>query len=301
MSVALVILPIFILILLGLALKRWAGVDEEFWRGLEKLIYYTFFPALLFHTLSHAEIDFAAATPMLLTGIAYTLIGMGLGYLSKHLFHDPPKVFASAFQCTFRFNSYVGLAVAGALYGKSGIAAIGLLMGFLVPMANVAAVSMLVRHGDGKGRWLASVLGNPLILATAGGVAFSLAGLRLPGLVDHTLELLARASLPLGLIAVGAGMRLTGLAHARGHLWYGVTVKLLVLPAIAWVIAMALGLSGLWFQIAILLAALPHSTVAYVLAVRMGGDGQVAAAQVTATTLLSMLTLPVWLGLARGV
>jgi predicted permease len=298
MNITLVILPIFILILLGLALKRWSGVGDEFWRGLEKLIYYAFFPALLFHTLSHAEIDFAAATPMLLTGIAYTLVGMGLGYLSKYLFHDPPKVFASAFQCSFRFNSYVGLAVAGALFGKAGIAAIGLLMGFLVPMANVAAVSVLARHGDGK--WLASVLGNPLILATAGGVAFSLAGLRLPGLVDHTLELLARASLPLGLIAVGAGMRLTGLAHARGHLWYGVTVKLLVLPAIAWALATAMGLAGLWFQTAILLAALPHSTVAYVLAVRMGGDGQVTAAQVTATTLLSMITLPIWLGLASA-
>ena len=298
MKVALIILPIFILILLGLGLKRWAGVGEDFWRGLEKLIYFVFFPALLFHTLSHAEIDFVAATPMLLTGIAYTLIGMGLGYLSKYLFRDPPKVFAAAFQCSFRFNSYVGLAVAGALLGKAGIAAIGLLMGFLVPMANVAAVSLLARHGEG--RWLASVLGNPLILATAGGIAFSLTGLRLPGLADHSLELLARASLPLGLIAVGAGMRLTGLGHARGHLWYGVTVKLLVLPAIAWGLATAMGLTGLWFQTAILLAALPHSTVAYVLAVRMGGDGQVAAAQVTATTLLSMLTLPFWLALASA-
>jgi hypothetical protein len=296
MTIAAVILPIFVLILLGLALKRWSGVGEEFWRGLEQLIYYAFFPALLFHTLSHAEIDFAAATPMLVTGILYTLIGMGLGYLSKYLFHDPPKVFASAFQCSFRFNSYVGLAVAGALHGKAGIAAIGLLMGFLVPMANVAAVSLLARHGEG--RWLKSVLGNPLILATASGVAFSLAGLRLPVLVDHTLELLARASLPVGLMAVGAGIRLTGLSHARGHLWYGVTVKLLVLPAIAWGLGRAIGLEGVWFQSALLLAALPHSTVAYVLAVRMGGDGLVTAAQVTATTLLSMLTLPIWLSLA---
>jgi malonate transporter and related proteins len=296
MAIALVILPIFALILLGFGLKRWTRVRDEFWRDLEHLIYFVFFPALLFHTLSHAEIDFAAATPMLLTGVVYTLIGMGLGYLSKYLFNDPPKVFASAFQCSFRFNSYVGLAVAGALHGKPGIAAIGLLMGFLVPMANVAAVSLLARHGEGK--WLGSVLGNPLILATAGGVAFSLAGLRLPALLDHTLELLARASLPLGLMAVGAGIRLTGLDHARGHLWYGVTVKLLVLPAIAWGIALAFGLTGLWFQTAILLAALPHSTVAYVLAVRMGGDGQVTAAQVTATTLLSMFTLPFWLGLA---
>ncbi|NWG87542.1 MAG: AEC family transporter [Hydrogenophilaceae bacterium] len=298
MDIVVVILPIFALILLGWALKRWAGTAEAFWRDLERLIYYVFFPALLFHSLSHTEIDLDQAWPMLVTGILFTLIGMGLGYLSKGLFHDPPRVFAAAFQCSFRFNSYVGLAVAGALHGPAGIAAIGLLMGFLVPLANVASVWVLARHGEGN--WLKETLANPLIMATAGGIAFSLAGLELHPLLDHTLELLARASLPLGLIAVGAGLKLAGLGHARGHLWYGVTVKLVVLPAIAWGIAAGFGLTGVWFETAILMAALPVSTVAYVLAVRMQADGQVIAAQVAVTTLLSMLTLPIWLGLARA-
>lgn len=297
MDIAYIILPIFILILLGWVLRHKVEPLDAFWRGLEKLIYYLFFPALLFHSLSHAEIDFGAALPMLITGILFTLAGMGLGWLSKYLFSDPPRVFAAAFQCSFRFNSYVLLAVAGALRGKAGIAAVGLLMGFLVPMANVASVAVLARHGNGH--WLKEILGNPLIVATAGGVAFSLSGLALPALADHTLELLARASLPLGLIAVGAGLRFDALDHARGHLWYGVVVKLLILPAMAWGIARALGLSGLWFEMVILFAAQPVSTVAYVLAVRMGADGQIIAAQVAMTTLLAMLTLPLWMALVR--
>lgn len=298
MSISLIILPIFVLILMGWSARRWVQRDEAFWRGLERLIYFVFFPSLLFHTLSHAPLNFQDAIPMLLVGVGYTVAGMGLGYLSKFLFRDPPRVFAAAFQCSFRFNSYVGLAVAGAMHGQAGIAAIGLLMGFLVPLANVAAVSVLARHGEGD--WLKSILGNPLILATAGGVAFAQAGLVLPATVDATLELLARASLPLGLIAVGAGMRFRGLDHARGHLWYGVGIKLVVLPAIAWLMGQLAGLSGIWFDTALLLAALPHSTVAYLLAVRMGGDGQVTANQITLTTLLSMVTLPVWLSLVHG-
>jgi hypothetical protein len=297
-SIALILLPIFALILMGWAARRWMQREETFWRGLERLIYFVFFPALLFHTLSRAHLAFAEATPMLLVGIGYTLMGMALGMAGKFLFRDPPRVFAAAFQCSFRFNSYVGLAVAGAMHGKPGIAAIGLLMGFLVPLANVAAVSVLARHGGGG--WLRSILGNPLILATAGGVAFSQSGLALPQVIDNTLELLSRASLPLGLIAVGAGMRVSGLDHARGHLWYGVTVKLLVLPAIAWGLGRAAGLTGVWFDTSLLLAALPHSTVAYLLAVRMGADGQISANQITVTTLLAMFTLPFWLGLARA-
>lgn len=298
MAIALIILPIFALILLGWGIRQRAGLQESFWRDLEKLIYFVFFPALLFHSLSHARIDFGAALPMLFTGILFTLAGMGLGWLSKYLFDDPPKVFASAFQCSFRFNSYVMLAVAGAMHGKEGIAAVGLLMGFLVPMANIASVTVLARHGQGN--WLREILGNPLILATAGGVAFSLAGFELVALADHMLELLARASLPLGLIAVGAGLRFDALNHARGHLWYGVTIKLIVLPAIAWGIALAFGLTGLWFEVAILFAAQPVSTVAYVLATRMQGDGRIIAAQIALTTLLSMITLPVWLALAAA-
>jgi malonate transporter len=297
LSITLIILPIFALILLGTLLKRVSGVTEDGWRGLERLIYFVFFPALLFHSLSRAQIDFGAALPMLFTGLLVTLIGMGLGYLSKSLFRDPPKVFASAFQCSFRFNSYIGLAVAGALHGQAGIAALGLLMGFIVPLANVASVAVLARHGDAN--WLREILGNPLIMATAGGVAFALLGWSLPDILNQTIGLLAQASLPIGLVAVGAGLRLDSLSHARGHLWYGVTVKLLALPGMAWWIGGLFGLSGLHFEIVLLFAALPVSTVAYVLAVRMGGDGRITATQVAVTTLLSMVTLPLWLAWAR--
>ena len=296
MRLALIIFPIFALILLGVGLKRHAQVAEEGWRGIERLIYFVFFPALLFHSLSHARIDFEAALPMLLTGLFVTLIGMVLGYVSQFLFDDPPRVYAAAFQGSFRFNSDVGLAVAGSLHAQPGIAAIGLLMGFLVPLANVASVAVLAKHGESH--WLRELLGNPLIMATAGGVAFALADWSLPALLSETLELLARASLPLGLIVVGAGLRLDSLSHARGHLWYGALVKLLVLPALAWWLGKTIGLDRMHFEIVLLFAALPMSTVAYVLALRMGGDAQVTAAQVALTTLLSMLTLPFWLALA---
>ena len=293
MSVALAIIPIFVLILLGYALRRLFRLRDDFWPQLDKLIYYIFFPALLFHSLSDFKIDLGAATPMLEVATLYMLAGMALGYAAKYAFDAPPKVFAASFQSSFRFNSYVGLAVAGGLHGQDGIAAIGLLMGFLVPLANVASVWALARHGEGN--WLKEILLNPLIMATAGGITFSLAGLHLPELVSNPIGLLSKASLPMGLIAVGGGLKLQSLNHHRGTLWYGVMVKLLVLPAIAWGLASAFSLAGVYFHIAVLMAALPVSTVSYVLAMRMGGDGSISAAQVMVTTLLAVVTLPMWL------
>lgn len=293
MNAALVIAPIFALILLGYALRRVMGFRDDFWPQLDKLIYYVFFPALLFHSLSGFHIEFAAALPMLEVGILFMLAGMALGYAAKYLFHDPPPVFAAAFQCSFRFNSYIGLALAGALHGADGLAAIGLLMGFMVPLANIASVWMLARHGSGN--WAREIFFNPLILSTAGGIVFSLAGWQLPDALRATIGLLSQSSLPMGLIAVGAGLRLAGLNRHRGTLWYGVAIKLAILPALAWGLATLFGLRPVYFDVAVLMAALPLSTVSYVLAVRMGGDGYIVAAQVMLTTLLSMVTLPAWL------
>jgi len=293
MFVAQTIVPIFLLILLGVSMRRWFGLREDFWPQLDQLIYFVFFPALLFNSLSHFKIDLETATPMLVVAAFYMGAGIVLGYLAKFLFHAPSKVFSATFQTSFRFNSYVGLAIAGGLHGQEGLAAIGLLMGFMVPVANVAAVMMLARHSESH--WLKEILLNPLIISTAGGIVFSLAGLDLPVLINSALRLLAQASLPMGLIAVGAALRLQGLHSHRGTLWYGVAVKLLALPAVAWGLAVAFGLKGVYFNIAVLMAALPVSTVSYVMAKRMGADGDTIAAQVMLTTLLAAVTLPLWL------
>lgn len=278
MFVAQIIVPIFLLILLGVSMRRWFGLREDFWPQMDRLVYHVFFPALLFSTLSHFEVDLGAATPMLSAAALFMCSGIVLGYAAKYLVHAPPKVYSATFQTSFRFNSYVGLAIAGGLHGHAGLAAIGILIGFMVPLANVAAVLMLARHSESH--WLKEILLNPLIVATAGGITFSLFGWHLPGMLDAMLGLLSQASLPLGLVVVGAGLRMQGLHRHAGTLWYGVTVKLLVLPAIAWGLARAFGLSGVYFHIVVLLAALPVSTVAYVLAKRMGGDGDTIAAQV---------------------
>jgi malonate transporter and related proteins len=73
-----------------------------------------------------------------------------------------------------------------------------------------------------------------------------------------------------------------------------VVVKLTALPLIAVGAGRLLGLDGLFFQVVVLFAALPTASSAYILAMRMGGDGRSVAWLISATTLGSMLTLPLW-------
>lgn len=287
--------PDFALILLGWGLRRGMRLGEHFWSALEKLVYFILFPALLFNTLARTRIDFAAAAPLIATGLAALACGMLLALPARALFGLAPASFASQFQCAFRFNTYLGIAVAGKLHGAAGIAAMGIVAGAMVPFANLAAVWMLARHGEqGIVRELAR---NPLILATLAGLAYNASGLAYPQLAQQFLGRLGEASIALGLLAVGAALKLRGHAGRHAAAAYLAAVKLAAVPACAFVVGRQLGLQGVYFDAAVVFGALPTATSAYILAVRMNGDGPAVAWMVSATTLLAMLSLPVWLGM----
>ena len=292
MHTALLLLPDFALILLGAAIRRWMHLGDHFWSGVEKLVYFILFPALLINAIVKTRLDLGAALPLLATALAAMVGGMLLGLLAKPVARLPELTFASLFQCGYRFNSYIALAVAGMLFGAPGIATMGLIVGAAVPLANLVSVWMLARHGD-AGLWR-EVARNPLIWGTAAGFLLNLAGFAPPAPVQSFLGRLADASIALGLITVGAALRLEGMPGVRGISLWLLAVKLLALPLIAAGAGRLLGLDGLNYRVVVLFAALPTASSAYILATRMGGDGRSVAWLISATTLGSMLTLPLW-------
>ncbi|MBS1158370.1 MAG: Auxin Efflux Carrier [Proteobacteria bacterium] len=292
MNTALLLLPDFALILLGTGIRRWMHLGDHFWNGVEKLVYFILFPALLVNAIVKTRLDLAAALPLLGTAFAAMGGAMLLGGAAKLLWRPSPLTFASLFQCAYRFNSYIALAVAGMLFGSPGIATMGLLVGAAVPVVNLVSVWMLARHGE-VGLWR-EVARNPLIWGTAAGFLLNLAGFVPPPPVQAFLGRLADASIALGLITVGAALRLENSPGVRGISLWLLAVKLLALPLLAAVLGRQFGLSGLNYQVVVLFAALPTASSAYILAMRMGGDGRSVAWLISATTLGSMLTLPFW-------
>ncbi len=297
MSLIVLLLPDFMLIFIGLLLSRITSWGRDFWSGLEKLIYYVLFPVLLFTSIARTQIDFTAAAPAIKTAVITAMCGMALGFLAKPLFKLEDKTFASGFQTAFRFNSYIGLAIMGRLHGDAGITAFGIVICLVVPLANLASVWALARNSKlNLARELAQ---NPLIIATLGGILFSLSGFKLPEVALLLFNRIGAASLACGLIAVGAALQLKDGFKHLGPMVYWTSIKLLVLPIIAYFLGGALGVTGLYFDAVMLLAALPTATSAYILAVRMGGNGQIVAILITISTVTAMLTIPIWLHIAR--
>ncbi len=299
MSLAILLLPDFALILFGFVLNRITDWGRDFWSGLEKLIYYVLFPALLFNAIAKQKLDFVAATPALQTAIITVAVGMLLAYAAKWVVSTDEKSYASSFQTAFRFNSYVGLAIAGRLHGEAGIAALGIVIGIVVPLCNIAAVWMLAKNSEAS-IWK-ELVQNPLILATVSGVLYSMSGLPLPEVVQMLISRMGAASLACGLLAVGAALTIADAGKNATLIGYNTAVKLLAMPLVAVLLAKSFGLSGVYFDIVVLFGALPTSTSAYILAIRMGGDGPVVAQGITISTLLGMLAIPFWLIAARGI
>ena len=298
MSDALLLLPDFALIVCGYLICRYTALERPLWDGVERLVYYLLFPALLFGTIVRHPLELAPALPFVGSALAVVAAGVALAYALRLFPGVDAHLHASGSQTAFRFNSYVALALAERLGGGAGLAGMALLMSVCVPVCNVAAVWPLARHG-GHG-YARELLRNPLILATASGLLFNLAGLQLPSLVGTTLTRMGAAALPLGLMAVGAGLQLGALREGPRLAAALMTIRHVLLPALAIALVIALGLPPLQQVIVVAFAAMPTASSAYVLAVRMGGHGGFVAGLVTISTLIAMAALPLWLAVWRG-
>ncbi len=286
----LLLLPDFMLIVVGWVLCRFTPLNRSVWDGAEKLVYFLLFPVLLFSSIARNPLQPGAMLQLAGSGVAVVALGIVLAYALRWWPGVDPRLHASGAQVAFRFNSYVALALSERLAGTAGVAWIALLIALCVPLCNIAAVWPLARHG-GHG-YLRELTRNPLIVSTLAGLAFNLLGLRLPELAATTLGRIGAAALPIGLMAVGAGLTFGALRASPRLAAAFLAIRHAVLPLAALLIVTLLALPPAQQAVVVAFAALPTASSAYVLAARMGGHGGFVAGLVTLSTLIGMAGLP---------
>lgn len=302
------LLPVFALILLGFGLRKSEIVPLPLWAGLETVVYWVFFPALLAHTLIVADLRSVPLGALSFTlmlsvaTIALVLIALKRPLCSRLKLSDP--AFTSLFQTSTRWNGFIALAIVAKLFGDLGIALVAVALAALVPLVNVMNVTVLARFGA-NGQTSAAgiviqILRNPFILASAVGLIINLARIPVYGPVLEVVHLLSSAALATGLLVVGAGLSLKSALTPSPVVWVASAAKLAALPAITIGWATLFGLSGIAFETAILCAAVPTAVNGYVMARKMGGDAPLFASIHTVQTALSMATIPAFIWLVRA-
>ena len=290
--------PVFLLIGLGFALKRLQLVPDAFWAPAERLTFYLFFPALLVANTAGAGTIGAEALPMAAALVIGVLIVAGMVYaLRPRLGLDGPG-FTSVFQGSFRPNTYVGIGAAYALFGEEGLTLMAIAVVAVVPLVNLFAVLALVRHGAPPGRafrWRQAIgpaATIPIILACLLGVGLNLGNVGLPQLLAPLLDILGRAALPVGLMAVGAGLELAAAREHGRFVAMTTAIKLGVLPLATLILCLVIGVDGQAATVSVMYASLPGSATSYVMARQMGGDSALMSGIITATTIAAMAALP---------
>lgn len=289
--------PLFALIIAGYLLQKRRFPGEGFWPGAERINYFILFPALLFGNLIHAPLDSPALLPLGGAALTTLLLGYGLLLLGRRRYRWPARRFGVLVQGSLRFNTYLGLAIISALYGSDGLARAAIVLALLVPTVNMLSVwSLTAEQGVSAATLLRPMLRNPLILACLAGILCNLSGLAPDAGSQQLLKLLAAASLPLGLLCVGAALNPRELSGEVPALAGNTLFRLTLMPVLAAALAGLFGLPALEALVVILFFALPTAPTAYVLTRQLQGDSHLMAGLITLQTLVSAASLSVVLG-----
>ena len=299
------LIPVFLVIALGAGARRIGFPGEEFWPPLDRVTYFILFPALLVHSLVAADFENLPvpnmATALFAGLITMSLVMMALRPLIAGPMGQSGPAFTSMFQGATRWNSFVALAASFALFGNEGLALAAVGIGVLVPTVNVLCVFILMRYaGDDPARLMALgklLIRNPLVIACAVGIFLNASGIGLWEPVLAAVDILGRAALALGLLAVGAGLDLSQFTAQRGPIILTTALRLLAMPLFMAGWCWVFDVEGIARMVAIICGAVPGATASYVLARQLGGDAPLMASLITASTICAMATMPamIWL------
>jgi len=291
--------PVFALIVMGMALKHWHLTSTDFLRTADRLVYFIFFPALLFWKIGGAPPS-PTANGFFYLGVVLAILCIYLGSLAYIKWRVPAFQAGTFSQNCYRINTYVGMAIVINALGGDGARSFGILVGFLIPMNNILAVATLTWFAEGPttsaGRIrqaAQAMISNPLILACLSGLIYSRTVGGFPTFVHNSLALMAGITLPMALLSVGGALNPTGMRENWKLSLVSTGFKLMALPLIGWMLLRWMSVGGLDLQIAMIYFALPVSPATYVLASQLKSDTKLTSATIAFSTALSVIPLAI--------
>lgn len=299
------LLPVFIVILVGYGLRRSELIAEDHWTAVDHVCYYVLFPAIIFKEIAAADFSNVPVWSMALAMILgitsmFALLLALRRPLTSAMDLDGPQ-FSSLFQGATRWHTFIALAIIPIYFGQPALALGGLSAAAMTPLLNIVNVGVISIYGSGvrmNGRAMAlSILKNPFVLSSVGGVVWQLLQLPMPVMGVQVLDMIGKGALGLALLAVGAGLRIDEALSTKGPVLLATFLKLLVMPLFMAVWLWILGVSGEAAAVAILCGAVPTGSGAYVLAKHMGGDAPMIASILTLQVICAAVTIPLVLSL----
>ena len=306
-QIFLALLPVFIVIMLGVVLRRTNIIGETHWPGVDHICYFVLFPAIIFKEIAAADFSNVpvwrmAGAMLVALFVMFALLLVLRVPLSTALRINGPQ-FSSLFQGATRWHTFIAFAIVPLVFGNGALALAAVSAATMTPILNIVCVIVMSLYArpmgevPARGRLAFGVMRNPFFLSSMGGVMFQLLGLPLPALATQVLDMVGRGALGLALLTVGAGLHFGEAAANKTTVAVATVLKLLVLPLFMYVTLWLFGVTGTPAAVAILCSAVPTGSGAYVLARQMGGDAPLVANILTSQVICAAVTIPLILAL----
>ncbi len=286
--------PIFLILGLGVWLRRIGMLTDAFIEVGSRLVFNVTLPALLFISVSKTRLDTSANFALIGIGLGATLLVWAAGELVARFAVREPRDRGVVVQGIFRSNmAIIGLAYCVNAYGPTGLAAASLYVGLVTILFNILSVVTLsasLHATQSVGRVLRSVAMNPLIIGIVLALPVSISGVKLPGIVLQAGEYFANMTLPLALLCTGAALDFRSLRHDPRDAVLAAVGKLIAVPLVFVLVGVALGFRDMDLGILLLMSSAPSAAASYVMVRAMGGNAALAANIVALTTVGSLFS-----------
>lgn len=298
------VLPMCLVMALGYGTRRLGWIRREEISAINKIAFRIFLPCLLYYNVYCSDLS-GSFDPLLMAyavgGVLLTF-GLSLGYtlLTEKL----PERRGVMIQGMFRSNYVImGIPVATALLGADQLGTVSILIAVVVPLFNMLSVVVLEVFRGQKPKplhILVQIAKNPLVIGSVLGILTLAAGIRLPHILEQTIQNISAIASPLQLFLLGAFFQFSGLKTYRRELVTVSAAKLIVAPGLFLGLGALLGFRGVAFVSLIGVFASPTAVNSFTMAQQMGGDAELAGDIVVTTSAVSILTMFLWIFLFKS-
>ena len=298
------VLPMCLIMALGYGTRRLGWIRREEISAINKIAFRIFLPCLLYYNVYCSDLS-GSFDPLLMAyavgGVLLTF-GLSLGYtlLTEKL----PERRGVMIQGMFRSNYVImGIPVATALLGANQLGTVSILIAVVVPLFNMLSVVVLEVFRGQKPKplhILGQIAKNPLVIGSVLGILTLAAGIRLPHILEQTIQNISAIASPLQLFLLGAFFQFSGLKTYRRELVTVSAAKLIVAPGLFLGLGALLGFRGVAFVSLIGIFASPTAVNSFTMAQQMGGDAELAGDIVVTTSAVSILTMFLWIFLFKS-
>lgn len=299
------VVPFCIYITFGLFARTIGLVAEDFTKQLNQMVFRAFFPIMMFYNLYSMDFSQRFDSKLVLVGVAALFVLVALLCLIVPVVVKENSRRGVIIQAIYRSNFVLfAIPLTESVFGSEGVALASMMIAVVVPIYNVVAVVVLeyFRGGVPKiGQLAKNVLSNPMIMgAIVGFVVFGL-HIYLPACVEKPVKAFSDLSTPLALFVLGSTLHFSSIRKNLKYLVSALGLKLVLIPSIIMVLAVKLQFRPVECFVLFAMFATPVAAASYPMAQNMGGDGELAGELVVASTVVSVVTIFLWIYFLKSI